>query len=228
MQTVILAGGVGTRMRPLTYQIPKAMILIQGKPFLEYQLELLKKNNLNNILLCLGYLGEQIKDYFQDGKDMGMNIQYSFEKELLGTGGALKKAENLLEDSFLVMYGDSYLPFDFQKAISFFKQFNKLGLMTVFHNMNKYEPSNVIIQGNLIKHYSKTETSPNMEYIDYGVSIFRKQALKLVLDNQIFDLSQLHQSLIKKKEFLAYSVEQRFYQTGSPKGLEEFKQYIGA
>lgn len=227
MQTVILAGGLGTRLRPLTYQIPKSMVSIYGKPFLEYQLELLKRNNLKNVLLCIGHLGKAIKNYFKNGKRWGINIFYSFEKRPLGTAGALKNAENLLETEFLTIYGDSYLPFDFQKAIEFFKKFNKLSLMTVYKNYDKYEKSNVALEGNLVKEYNKNrKATKEMKYIDYGVSIFKKEALKFVPTNQTYDLSRLHKLLIKKRELLAYQVKKRFYQIGSPDGLEEFKKYI--
>ena len=227
MKIVILCGGMATRLYPLTKKISKSMIKIEGKPFLEHQLDLLKKNGLSDIVLCVGYNAEQIKKYFGNGRKFGVRIKYSSDKKrLLGTGGALKKTENLLKDSFLVMYGDSYLPFNFRKAIKFFKKFDKLGLMTVFKNLNKYEPSNVQVKGNLVKSYSKKRKTKKMKYIDYGVSIFKKEALKFIPKNQVYDLSQLQQLLIKKRELLAYPAEKRFYQIGSAKGLEEFKNYI--
>ncbi len=227
MQIVILCGGLATRLLPLTQEIPKSMVEVEGKPFLKYQIELLKKNNISDIVLCIGYKGEQIKKYFGDGERFGVKVRYSSDKnKFLGTGGAFKKAENLLEDVFLVMYGDSYLPFDFQKAIKFFEKFDKLGLMVVFKNFNKYEPSNVWVEGDLVKDYSKERKTKKMKYIDYGVSIFRKEALKFIPENQFYDLSQLHKFLIKKRELLAYPAEKRFYQTGSLEGLEEFKKYI--
>jgi len=227
MQTVILCGGKATRLYPLTKKIPKSMIQIAGKPFLGYQLGLLKKNSLSDIVLCIGYKAEQIKKHFGNGRKFGVRIKYSSDKKrLLGTGGALKEAENLLKDSFLIMYGDSYLPFNFQKAIKFFKKFDKLGLMTVFKNLNKYEPSNVEVKGNSVKAYSKKRKTKKMKYIDYGASIFKKEALKFIPKNKVYDLSQLHQLLIKKRELLAYPAEKRFYQIGSFEGLEEFKKYI--
>jgi NDP-sugar pyrophosphorylase family protein len=227
MQIVVICGGLATRLYPLTQKIPKSMIKFGGKPFLEQQLDLLKKNRIFDIVLCVGYKAEQIKKYFGDGKNFGVEIKYSSDKKrLLGTGGALKKAENLLVDSFLVMYGDSYLPFNFQKAIKFFKKSNKLGMMIVFKNLNKYEPSNVEVKNNLVKSYSKKRKTKKMKYIDYGVSIYRKEALKYLPKNQVCDLTRLQQTLIKKRQLLAYPAEKRFYQIGSPDGLEEFKNYI--
>ncbi len=227
MQIVILCGGLATRLRPLTEKIPKSMVKIGEKPFLEHQIELLKKGGISDIILCIGYKGEQIKKYFGSGDNFGVKISYSSDEDKpLGTGGAIKKAEGLLDDVFLVMYGDSYLPFDFQKAIRFFDGFDKLGMMAVFKNLNKYEPSNVEIENDLVKNYSKEAKTEKMEYIDYGVSIFKKEALNFIPENQLYDLSQLHKTLIEKNQLLAYPAEKRFYQIGSFEGLEEFKKYI--
>jgi len=225
MQIVILCGGKATRLYPLSRKISKSMLEIQGKVFLEHQIGLLIKNKIFDIILCTGFLGKQIEEYFGDGKKFGVNIKYSREKDLLGTGGALKNAKDFLENDFLVMYGDSYLPFDFQKAINFFKKFDKLGLMTVYKNLNKYEISNASVEKNLVTSYSKTNKKPEMKYIDYGVSIFKKEALKFIPKNQ-YDLSELHKILIKKRELLSYLAEKRFYQIGSPEGLAEFRNYI--
>ncbi|MFC2067344.1 NDP-sugar synthase [Chloroflexota bacterium] len=113
MQTVILAGGLATRLGDLTKDNPKSMLKILGKPFMEYQLESLRAGGIEDIVICLGHLREQIESYFGDGREHGVNIRYSYEDNLLGTAGALKKAEPLLGDIFFTMYGDSYLFLDF-------------------------------------------------------------------------------------------------------------------
>lgn len=227
MQIVILCGGLATRLRPLTEKIPKSMVEIEGKPFLEHQLKLLKKNGISDMIFCIGYKGEQIENYFRDGSRFGVRIRYSREKEkLLGTGGALKKAENLLDEVFLVINGDSYLPFDFKAAIDCFNKFNKLGLMVVYKNQDRYDKSNVLVKDNLVKQYNKENPTKEMKYIDYGVSIFRKKALELLPENTHCDLSQIYLSLIEKDQLLAFESKIRFYETGSFKGLEEFKRYI--
>lgn len=119
----ILAGGLATRLRPVTTTIPKSMIEVAGKPFIAHQLELVKRNNIENVVICASFLGEQIEEYLGDGKSFDLNIQYSFDgDELLGTGGALKKSLNILGDSFFVMYGDSYLSTDFQSINEYFFQ----------------------------------------------------------------------------------------------------------
>lgn len=227
MQVVILCGGLATRIKPITEKVPKSMVQIAGKPFLWYQLELLKKNGIYDIVLCIGYKGEHVEQYFGNGEKFGVKIQYSSDADkLLGTGGSLKNAEHLLGDTFLMMYGDSYLPFGFKKAIAFFERNNGIGLMTVFKNLDKYEKSNVEVEKSLVKSYSKKRKTKKMEYIDYGISIFKKEALQSIPKDTWYDLSNLHKTLIKKRELLAYPAEQRPYEVGSFKGLEEFKKYI--
>jgi len=227
MQIVILCGGLATRLRTLTEKIPKSMIEIGGKPFLEHQLELLKKNGIFDMIFCIGYKGEHIENYFGDGSRFGVKIKYSREKEeLLGTGGALKQAESLLDEVFLVIYGDSYLPFNFKAAVDYFNEFNKLGLMVVYKNQNQHEKSNVAVKDNLVVEYNKEDLDKEMEYMDYGVSIFRKKALEFLPENTHCDLSQLHLSLIEKDQLMAFESKIRFYEAGSFPGIEEFKRYI--
>ncbi len=227
MQVAILAGGQATRLRPLTNKVPKSLVEVDAKPFLEYQVDSLKEGGLTDIVLCIGYLGEQVQKYFGDGRKFGVDLEYSYEKEqLLGTAGALKNAEQLLKDQFFVMYGDSYLFLDFAAIMSYFNEHNKLGLMVVYKNYNRYDRSNVVVEGNLVKQYSKKERAEGMIYIDYGASILRKNALELVPHNQVYSLEELFAQLIKEKELLAYEVNKRFYQIGSTGGLEEFRRYI--
>jgi len=227
MQVVILCGGKGTRLYPLTQKIPKAMVPIFGKPFLYYQIKLFKKNGFANFLLCVGYKGSFIKKYFGDGSKLGVRIVYSDEgQHLLGTAGALKKAEKLLEKEFMVIYGDSYINFNFKKAINFFHKHNKWGLMTVYKNDNKIEPSNVVVKNGYVVYYDKQEKIPEMHYIDYGLSIFKKDILKFVSKQKFIDLSLVFKKLIERKHLLAYPVKKRYYQIGNYKGLREFKSYI--
>jgi MurNAc alpha-1-phosphate uridylyltransferase len=227
MQMVILAGGLATRLRPLTSNIPKSLLKISGRPFLEYQLELLKDYEIREIVLCLGYKGEQIRKYFGDGKKFGVNISYSFDGEkLLGTAGALKKAGKLLDEKFFLLYGDSYLPFDYQKIEEFFNGSDKLSLMVVYKNQNRFDKSNVVIEDQLVKVYNKNFKGANLEYIDAGLSILRKEVLHLVPEDESYDLQGLYKILISQEEMLAYEVKQRFYEIGSFEGLQEFKDLV--
>ena len=226
MQVVILVGGLATRLRPLTNKMPKSLIQIRGKNFLEYQLDFLKKGGVKNVILCVGYLGDEIKSFFGNGKRFGINIKYSYESQyLLGTAGALRNAKDLLEDEFFVMYGDSYLFLDFIAIKSYFKRFNNLGLMVVYKNYDRYDTSNVAIEDNLVKRYGKRQRAKDVVYIDYGASILKKKAMELVPKNQAYSLEELFTELIKQEELLAYKVNKRFYQIGSHEGLAEFKRY---
>jgi len=234
MQLVILYGGLANRLRPLTLDLPKSMIKIAGRPFLEYQLELLKEYEIKDILLCLGYKGELIRDYFGDGKKFGAKLTYSFDGDkLLGTAGALKKAHKLLNENFFLMYGDSYLPYDYQKIEELFKRSEKLSTMVVYKNQNRFDKSNVLIEDGMVKIYDKTFQGKNSEfgfagldYIDAGLSILKKEVLSLVPEDEPYDLEDLYKILISEGEMSAYEVRQRFYQIGSFEGLEEFKELV--
>ena len=229
MQAVILAGGLGTRLKPLTEEIPKSMIQIQGKPFLEHQLNLLRQGGISDIVLCVGYLGEKIKEYFGYGKGFGVKIEYSEETEkLLGTAGALENARDLLDDTFFLTYGDAYLILDYRGVMGYFKKFNKLGLMVVLKNFDRYDKSNVVVEGDLIKVYDKQRRAPDMVYIDFGFSVLRKKALDLVPKGRVIDLGEFYHELIRRKELLAFETQQRFYEVGSQKGLEEFERLVSS
>jgi len=227
MQIVILCGGLATRLGNLTKKIPKSMVKIKNKPFLEYQIENLKKSSIKDIILCVGHLSEQIEDYFGNGEKFGVNINYSHDGDKpLGPIGALKKAESLLDNSFFIMYGDSYLTLDYQKVFSYYKNQNKLGLMVVYKNYNKIDKSNLIVKNNMIVAYGEKERTQDMIYIDYGTSIIRKKALNFIPKNTFYTTGQLFSDLISKNELLAYEVKERFYHIGNSQALEEFKNYI--
>jgi NDP-sugar pyrophosphorylase family protein len=229
VQMVILAGGLGTRLRPLTSRVPKALIPIGGKPFLHHQIDLLKRGGIRDIVLCIGHLGEQVQDYFGDGRWLGVRIRYSEEEDhLLGTAGAIKNAEPLLGDDFFLMYGDSYLMIDYREVMRYFRRFDRLGLMVVWRNVDRFERSNVMVEGNLVTAYNKDQKSPDMVYINYGLSVLRKEALAFIPAGRPFSQEEFYQTLIDQGELLAFEVEQRFYEIGSPKGLEEFGMLVAS
>lgn len=226
MQVAILAGGLATRLGDLTRNQPKSTLKIRGKTFLEYQLELLRRAGIKDIILCLGHMGEQIERHFGNGRNYGVNIDYSYEEKPLGTAGALKKAAHMLDDPFFTMYGDSYLSLDFPAAMRYFKSQNKLALMTVYKNYDRYDRSNTAIEGNLVKKFSKKEKTEDMVYIEYGANIFSKEALRLIPESQSCSLDDLFFILIEQHELLAYEVGERFYEIGSLSGLKEFEEFI--
>jgi NDP-sugar pyrophosphorylase family protein len=218
----ILAGGLATRLRPITEKIPKSLIPVAGKPFLAHQLELLYARGIRHAVLCVGYLGEMIRRDFGDGEKYGVKLDYSLDGEkLLGTGGAIKRALPLLGDKFFVLYGDSYLPVDYAPIADFFQRSGKLGCMTVYRNEGKYDTSNVVFAGGEIKVYDKKAKLPEMRHIDYGLSLFKRSAFDAFPAGQPFDLAEVMGKLVREKQLAGYEVRERFYEIGSPAGLAE-------
>jgi len=227
MQIAIICGGLATRLGNLTKILPKSMIEIKGKPFLEYQIDMLKKQNIKNIILCVGYLSEKIESYFGNGKKFDINIKYSYDEDKqLGPMGAIKKAEKLLEKEFFVLYGDSYIFVDFQKVHDFYKEKGKLACMTVYKNEDKYDNSNLIVENNIVIGYKDSKLEKKVKYIDYGTSILNKKSLDYIPSNTFYSTEEFFKKLILKKEISAYKVNKRFYHIGTPKALEEFRNYI--
>ena len=225
MQAVIIAGGLGTRLGHLTANQPKSLIPICGKAFIEYQFDFLNKGEVTDVVLCLGYHGQQIADYCGDGRQFGVNLQYSFEQQPLDTAGALKLAEPMLQDYFFTLYGDSYVFIDFQEMLSSLQKGNKIGAMSVYHNQDRFDKSNTAVDGGMVTFYSK-ENRENLEYIDYGVNLFRKDVLKLIPEAKPYSMGTVFNQLIERHELAAYKVKKRFYEIGSVNGLTEFTEYV--
>lgn len=225
---LILAGGLATRLRPLTENFPKALIDINGVPFINYQLKMLKAQGFNNIVLCIGYEGKQIEDYILSQESFGLNIEFSYDgKELLGTGGAIRKALPLLSDPFVVIYGDSYLNANYRDILNYFLSYSDVkALMTVYKNADLYDKSNVLFQGGKLLVYDKKNRLPQMEHIDWGLGILKKSAFEDKKLNEKFDLAELYTSLVEKQLMIGYEVSERFYEIGSLQGIEEFSKSI--
>lgn len=222
LPVALLAGGLATRLRPITEKIPKLLVEIAGEPFFSHQLRLLKKNGLTKIVLCVGYLGEQIVAQYGDGSKWGVEIQYSFDGEkLLGTGGALIRALPKLGDAFYVLYGDSYLPIDYQAVGRAFHASGQPGLMTVFENREAYDASNVWFEDGRIRLYSKKEKLPQMRHIDYGLGVFRADAFAACPRDAVVDLAAVQSDLSRQGKLAGYELKERFYEIGSPAGLNE-------
>jgi NDP-sugar pyrophosphorylase family protein len=222
LPVAILAGGLATRLRPLTEKIPKLLVEVAGEPFFSHQIRLLKKSGLTRLVLCVGYLGEKIAERYGDGAKWGVQIEYSFDGDkLLGTGGALIRARPKLGDAFYVLYGDSYLPIDYQAVGDFFLESKRLGLMTVYENRGHYDTSNVWFEAGEIKVYDKKNKVPQMRHIDYGLGVFRTAAFDGFSRDTVVDLADVQKSLVLKKQLAGYEVKNRFYEIGSPAGLNE-------
>jgi NDP-sugar pyrophosphorylase family protein len=220
----ILAGGLATRLRPTTETIPKALIEINGEPFLAHQLRLLNRSGIERVVLCVGYLGEQIQQYAGNGSRFGVRVEYSYDgPRLLGTAGAIRQALAMLGESFFVLYGDSYLPCDYRAVERTFLDSGKLGLMTVFRNEGQWDTSNVEFSGGQLLAYDKRSRTPRMRHIDYGLGVFRSVALAALPDGQPYDLATVYQELLAKDELAAHEVAERFYEIGSFTGIQELE-----
>lgn len=227
MQAVILAGGMGTRLRPLTHSVPKAMVPVCGRPFLTYQLEYLAHHHIRDIILCVGYLGDAIEAHFGDGQRFGVEIRYGHEGDrLLGTAGAIKNVQHLLDDAFFVTFGDSYTVVDFETILDYFRRRDRLGLMVVLRNEDRWDSSNVVLDGDLVRVYDKQRAHPGMRYIDFGVSLFRREAFRDLSPGVPVDLDAVNQRLIAQQQLLAWETHDRFYEIGSVKGLREFETLL--
>jgi NDP-sugar pyrophosphorylase family protein len=225
---VILAGGLATRLRPLTEKIPKALIDINGEPFIIHQLRLLKKQGVTSVVLCLGYLGEKVVEVINNYTDKSIDIHYCFDGPmLLGTAGAIKKAiPHIPNDSFFVLYGDSYLPCDFAAVQHTYLASQKMALMTVFHNKGQWDASNIAFDGTHILAYDKNKKTPHMHYIDYGLGIFNKKVFAAVPNHGPYDLAKLYQTLLTQGQLAACLVKERFYEIGSLAGINELRYYL--
>ena len=224
----ILAGGLATRLRPLTDKIPKVLVPVAGKPFLAHQLEMLRRQGITRVVLCLGHLGEMVREQFGDGSAHAVRLDYSFDAPvLLGTGGALKQALPFLGEKFFVLYGDSYLPIEFAPVAESFERSGKLGLMTVYRNEGRFDTSNVVFGHGEIKVYDKKTRLPEMRHIDYGLSVFRAAALDEYPAGVKFDLAELMQRLVARGQLGGFEVMERFYEIGSPGGLAELETLLG-
>jgi NDP-sugar pyrophosphorylase family protein len=223
----ILAGGLATRLRPITEKIPKSLVPVAGRPFLSHQLELLRSRGIRHAVLCVGHLGEMIERDYGDGSAYGLKLEYSFDgPRLLGTGGALRRALPKLGSEFFVLYGDSYLPIEYQPIAEFFRSSGRAGCMTVFRNEGRFDTSNVVFRDGEIVVYDKKARMPEMHHIDYGLSLFKAAVIESYAADQVFDLAEVMSRLVAERQLAGFEVRERFYEIGSPAGLAELEQLL--
>lgn len=227
LSVVILAGGLAKRMRPITETIPKALIEVAGKPFIFHQLNYLYEQGVQNVVICAGYLGEMIQSEVGTGEKFGLHVKYSFDgPDLLGTGGALKKALPFLAKEFFVMYGDSYLPINFSLVQNYFYSCKKIGLMTIIKNRNQWDKSNVdFVNGNLLE-YNKKNQNAHMAYIDYGLAVISAKVFDQYTNGTSFDLADVYEKLSMLGNLAGFEVHERFYEIGSNSGLKETRDFF--
>jgi N-acetyl-alpha-D-muramate 1-phosphate uridylyltransferase len=234
LPVAILAGGLATRLRPLTDRVPKSLLAIAGRPFIFHQLELLKNQGVDRVVLCVGHLGDQIKAAVGNGRDLGLSIQYSFDGNelpgtgdgLLGTGGAIKKALPLLGDHFFVLNGDSYLTCSFAMIQAAYDAAGRPALMTVLRNDNRWDRSNVLFRNGEVIEYDKTSQRSDLSHIDYGLSVLSRVALATRGEAGIIDLADIFRELANQGQLAAIEVAERFYEVGSTQGITETGEFL--
>lgn len=226
----IVAGGLGQRLYPVTRTIPKAMVDINGEPFVAHQLRLLRSGGITRVVMCIGHLGEQIRSFVGNGSQFGLEVAYSFDGATLrGTGGAIREARPLLSSDFFVLYGDSYLPCDYRALATAFREARKPGLMTVYCNDGRWDSSNVELRDGRIIDYDKEHRSSQMRHIDYGLGVFKQEAFDSVGaegSEGSYDLADVYRNLLLRDDLAAYEVDERFYEVGSQSGIKELCELL--
>jgi NDP-sugar pyrophosphorylase family protein len=223
----ILAGGLATRLRPITETIPKALVEVAGRPFIAWQLEYLHGQGVNDVVLCVGYLGHMIQDVVGYGESFGLRVRYSADGEtLLGTGGAIKKALTLLGENFFILYGDSFLPISFAQVQGSYENSSQKALMTVLRNQDQWDKSNVLFKEGRLLEYNKRSPKPEMAYIDYGLGVVSSMVFDRYPANKAFDLADVYQDLSATGNMAGFEVHERFYEIGSHPGLKEAEEYF--
>jgi NDP-sugar pyrophosphorylase family protein len=224
---VLLAGGLATRMRPLTETIPKSMLEVAGKPFLDHQLALFERQGVQHVVICAGHLGEQMQNFAGNGARWGLSIAWSFDGgQLLGTGGALMRALPLLEQEFIVTYGDSYLDEPLVPIVEAFRASGRPALMTVFRNEGRYDTSNIEFENGRLKRYDKVSRTPAMQHIDYGLQVLNRDVLAGRPEGRKFDLAEVYSSLVEQGLMAGYEIQRRFHEIGSPQGLKDLDAHL--
>jgi N-acetyl-alpha-D-muramate 1-phosphate uridylyltransferase len=223
----VLAGGLGTRLRPVTTTIPKSLVEVAGAPFIAHQLELFARRGIREAVFCVGYLGEQIEDYVRDGRRFGVKVRFSHDgNQLLGTGGALRHALPLLGDEFLATYGDSYLDIAYDEVVKAFRASGAPALMTVFRNQDNWDRSNIEYRDGCVVVYDKKKRTPSMHYIDYGLMVLTPAAFSGWLNAESFDLTEPLGQLARDGHLAAFETMTRFYEAGSPSGIADLAEHL--
>jgi NDP-sugar pyrophosphorylase family protein len=230
MQAVILAGGLATRLGERTQRLPKALLPIAGRPFLAWQLEALVRSGFTHVTLCIGHLGSQIREFLGDGAAFGVTVAYSEDgPALLGTGGALRQALPLLTDSFLVTYGDSYLPFDYSAPLRDLRVHPEASAtMSVFENAGAWDRSNTEVLDDRVLRYEKSGTDTGLRYIDYGALALRRSVLSERPAGVAFGLDQVQAELARAGSLRAFTATERFYEIGSEQGIRDLEAKLAS
>ena len=224
----VLAGGLAKRLRPITATIPKSLVEVAGRPFVAHQLELFARRGIREVVLCTGFLGEQLQDYVGDGSRFGLHARFISDGDVLrGTGGAVRNALPMLGEEFFVTYGDSYLDIAYADVIGAFRASGAPALMTVFKNEGRWDTSNIEFEGGRIHVYDKRRRTPRMQHIDYGLLVMTPQAFAGCDQSGAFDLADLLNGMATAGSLAGFEVHTRFYEIGSFAGLAELEARLG-
>jgi N-acetyl-alpha-D-muramate 1-phosphate uridylyltransferase len=227
LPVALLAGGLAKRLYPVTETVPKSLIAIAGRPFVLHQLELLRNQGVERVVLCVGHLAEQIRACVGDGKGMGLSIRYSYDgAQPLGTGGAVMKALPLLGREFFVLYGDSYLPCSFTAIESAYLHAGRPALMTVLRNDDQWDRSNVVYHRGEIVEYDKHSSHTDMSHIDFGVSVLSDRVFSPYQPGSFIDLADVYRDLSRHGQLAAFEASGRFYEIGSHRGIAQTEEFL--
>jgi len=230
VQAVVLAGGLATRMRPRTLKLPKSMLEVGGRPFVDWQLERLAASGIRDVVMCIAYLGNQIREHVGDGSPFGVRVEWAEEGPvLLGTAGAVRAALPLLAETFLVTYGDSFLPFDYSGPLHMLDRHGDCdGVMAIFENQGRWDTSNVVSDGAWVLRYEKGGGLRDraFDHIDYGATALRREVVAELPAGRVHGLDELQRDLARQKRLRACLAHERFYEIGSPEGMAELDRYL--
>ena len=230
MQIVVLAGGLATLLRPETEGTPKSLLMVQGRPFIEWQLDCFAASGARNVVMCVGQLGEQIETHVKRALDRGLVVGYSYDgAELVGTGGALRRAFARLEDEFVLTYGDSYLPFDYAAPLHDLRAHPEaVATMSVYKNRGQLGPSHVALDGDWVAKYENGAADLDLDCSDYGAIALRRSALADIEEGAVWGIEALLRKLARKRQLRAFVAPERGYEIGSPEGLSDLQRHLAS
>lgn len=225
-QAVILAGGLGTRLRPLTLTTPKPMIYFWGKPFLHYLIDLLKTNGIREVILLVGYLHEQIEEYFGNGEKFGISIRYSYSPVEADTGMRLRNAYPLMDQTFLLLYGDNYWPLRLTELAEYYESMGRKALVTVYHNRDGATKNNILVEDGLVKDYDRKRLKKHLNGVDIGFFILNKSILKDFPKRNFSFEEVVLPKLIAKKQLAGFLTDHKYYGLNTAERVPAIQEYF--